>query len=561
MAVNQVYKVNVDVLNIRTEPSVTSKDIGNLIKGNSVTITELKKDARGNTWGKHSKGWSAIIYDKMTYMTHVSTTSQPATTKNTSTKTVSQSNVKTKDSTTKASDPATKTAPISGNTAVEFIDTLTPVYGAPHSFLENTDTQYSGAKYGRMYIERIVADAPILGIIPGNPRFLGKELTANKNSLIDEINRTINNIGEPAKKIVNPLDFAKGSRYYSHALDHTNYMKRVTILNRALSRFLNIHDRPAYGKSGTQWGTYVWENDRLAMAKDNFWKMIGKGQTIFFYYDKNGSSSSESYNNSTDRSMMEGIMNNTSNIVKEIEFLSGIKMENFVGGNKEAAKRELELTNMLASQNNGMFSGILGSLKNSFQVSIAGSNILFPELWRDSASVRNHTFNIHLVSPYGDPEAFFINIGVPLNFLLALVLPRQFGANGYYAPFIIRAFSKGSFTCDLGIVDSMTVSRFGSGDARSKNKFPLDIQVSFTIKQLYNAMSLPENQITQASNISMMDYLGSLAGLDMNMPDFHRRLDAILQTAKSTLTDIPGNIYNPILDSFTQFVRDVTRQR
>lgn len=67
------YIITADVLNVRDRAStVTGSVVGQLRKGASVTVTDVKKNSAGNTWGKLASGtysgkWIAVVFHGETY--------------------------------------------------------------------------------------------------------------------------------------------------------------------------------------------------------------------------------------------------------------------------------------------------------------------------------------------------------------------------------------------------------------------------------------------------------------------------------------------------------------
>ena len=79
----------------------------------------------------------------------------------------------------------------------------------------------------------------------------------------------------------------------------------------------------------------------------------------------------------------------------------------------------------------------------------------------------------------------------PLARLLAFSLPRQFGPNSYQSPFIIQAFSKGQFNCQLGIVTNLSITRCGNGgESHTIHHIPTELEVSLTIQDMYEKVFL-----------------------------------------------------------------------
>jgi Bacterial SH3 domain len=57
-----------DHLNIRQEPSMNAKDVGDLMKGETVQVEEL---GGGDVWIRHTRGWSAVEIAGYRYMSIV----------------------------------------------------------------------------------------------------------------------------------------------------------------------------------------------------------------------------------------------------------------------------------------------------------------------------------------------------------------------------------------------------------------------------------------------------------------------------------------------------------
>ena len=118
--------------------------------------------------------------------------------------------------------------------------------------------------------------------------------------------------------------------------------------------------------------------------------------------------------------------------------------------------------------------------------------------------------------------------------IFGFVLPRQAGPNGFISPFLIKAYYKGLFNCDLGLITNLTVSK-GSEGGWTRNGLPTTVDVTLQIKDLYENISIteygtastnglsPTNSII--SNIILMDYIANLCGININKPDINRMLD------------------------------------
>ena len=140
---------------------------------------------------------------------------------------------------------------------------------------------------------------------------------------------------------------------------------------------------------------------------------------------------------------------------------------------------------------------------------------------------------ITLSTPYGTPEAIYLNIMVPLMHLLAFVMPRQASPNSYSSPFLVRACVPGYFSCDMGIIDSMEIQKGGSNnDQWSVYGLPTEVTVSLNIKDLYRAMSMSNFRTLRGvwnfiNNTALFDFIGVYCGLNMRSSEIQKKLDLI----------------------------------
>ena len=52
---------------------------------------------------------------------------------------------------------------------------------------------------------------------------------------------------------------------------------------------------------------------------------------------------------------------------------------------------------------------------HTIKTAINGSNVFFPEIWKDSSFSRSHNVSFSFKSPYGSPKAIFEYVYVPFN--------------------------------------------------------------------------------------------------------------------------------------------------
>ena len=193
----------------------------------------------------------------------------------------------------------------------------------------------------------------------------------------------------------------------------------------------------------------------------------------------------------------------------------------------------------------------------------AGGSMMFPELWSSSSMGRSYQIDIKLRSPDGDSLSVYLNVLVPLYHLLCLAAPQMMkdNYNIYYSPFLVKAYCKSMFNIDMGIITSMDISKGKEGDWNA-NGLPTSIDVSITIKDLYDVFSLTpyEDKIDLTNplldllgkgdgsgakrivrNTSMMDYLCNNAGLNLNQNEVTRQATIYKMLRINTITNWPNN--------------------
>ena len=158
------------------------------------------------------------------------------------------------------------------------------------------------------------------------------------------------------------------------------------------------------------------------------------------------------------------------------------QMIDFLGSTAENA------TTSLAGMVEGVTGGFVSNIFSGAVQSIKGQKMIYPEIYKSSNSAMNYNFSVVLTTPYGDPYNYYMDILVPLMHLIGLVAPRMVTANTVASPYLVQAYLPGQCTCQLGIIQNMTITKNPNSSKVSVNGFPLEVKVTFTIKELYNAL-------------------------------------------------------------------------
>ena len=152
----------------------------------------------------------------------------------------------------------------------------------------------------------------------------------------------------------------------------------------------------------------------------------------------------------------------------------------------------------------------------------------------------SYNISLKLRSPDPDPVSIFLNVYLPIVLLVSLAAPRQIGnkSNSYQAPFLVRATYKSIFNCDLGIVQSLSITKGGS-DRWNVMGQPYTADVTLTLKDLYSSMFISK-MMGIIANTAEMDYLATMAGVNLNDYEFTR----LMKMAAMILRDAPRDYVN-----------------
>ncbi len=241
-----------------------------------------------------------------------------------------------------------------------------------------------------------------------------------------------------------------------------------------------------------------------------------------FQVDYTGSVS-ESFSNSAVDSEIANKINSTSSEAREARFSleNGNLLGGAIGGLADTLVSTVKdvASGVLAGATFGLGQGVLSALGI-----LAGQGYIdIPKHWQSSsASLPRSTYNIKLISPYGNPISQMMNIYIPLSMILAGALPLSTGKQSYTSPFLVQLWDRGRIQIQTGMIDSLTITRGVSNLGFTNTGVPLAIDVSFSVMDLSSIMHMPVstgslfngNIGMDADNI-LMDYLAVLAGQDI----------------------------------------------
>ena len=557
-------KVTCSKLWSRTSPGTNSPQASLLYEGQVLIAVEEKKLSDGSIWFKFEStgNWSCYKGASGTYyMTIVkdlggsSSTAEPV---------ISHSY-----GYSDAIDAKVMDMLYANSTKYDSLDVSTRLFGSPHQFLSTADCRVNKkVDLGRKFIENIVAESPIVYFIPGRPNFLPNTSKSRKNVLekfFKNHNVSDKTAAAALKDVLNTGGEGTEERYFDFVSDFANYMRIVNILCRVSSIYLGIGDQKAPG-TNTKYKFYNWENykyfnltkEKEPTNKSVFSKVVeevrtdveeqlfGRGLYIPFYVDPS-TSFSESASNSTRNSALEGFFDSAEGIMKDASFLlNAAAMSKADDLMKNLSEDIDKLSESIFKGSDNILTRFFGAANSVVQ----GHNIIFPEIWGDAAYNKSYSVTMNLVSPYGDKESIFLNVIVPLMHILAMALPQQVSANTYKSPMLVKAFSKGWFSCDMGIIESISIEKGGQGDAWSVDGLPMQVKVQISVKDLYSELSVPNSGSPAAfmQNQGMIDFLAVTCGVDITEPTFILKIKTMFAIFLDKIFDIPQNVYQEVLE-------------
>jgi hypothetical protein len=271
--------------------------------------------------------------------------------------------------------------------------------------------------------------------------------------------------------------------------------------------------------------------DQKADFKENWSDFVEEtvnmtAATFIPYGLNRGVSISEDFGNSTQEHPLAADLNakgqqaHQQSLTGVLETLSGDKTMKIAGdllnGNWKNAAIDTALQGLswlgkLAGKNGvAGEAGLIISGEGRFQL---------PEVWTDSSYNRSYTIPLSFFSPYGHRLSIFENTIVPLVLLLGMTMPRQVGTSTYMSPFYIKAFAKGLFSSEVGIIESLSIARGEEHTDITADGFTKLIEVTVRIKDVVPKIMLGLDAgvfgILSAKNVGFREFIALIANVDM----------------------------------------------
>ena len=440
------------------------------------------------------------------------------------------------------------------------------LFGLPYQFPSTVDPRTDGSsnKLGRKFAENIGLEAPVCTFIPGVPSYLSNNNTKNRAKINSTIALLTGNGNFGDTSFFNKSTF-NDMRLYDFKNDYTDYIKYVNILCRAGALFLDLGDVRINNKKlkNFKWQEFRWsenansglsisgsttqttnktfnmgENDEVSEGGLN--QILSNKNFVQFYVDADVSSS-DSFGNTTSESMIKSAMDSGSSTIKELAFLvnSGVgdNFSSFVESSATSLTSGIE--SVLGS---GTIQNGLARIINAGSDVLKGNNIIMPDVYQSSSYTKSYSITIHLKTPYGNKLGYYLNIFVPMMHILALALPRQASANSYESPFLVKAYVDGVFSCNMGIVQGLSISK--SAESWSIEGLPSEVDVSVDLVDLYSGIQMTDSThpLLFVNNSSLVEYLAVNCGLSLISPNASKKYQLIADSVVSMVFDVPTNV-------------------
>lgn len=478
------------------------------------------------------------------------------------------------------------------------------LFGMPHQFIPEVDprVQSISTLVGQKFSENIILEAPVATIIPGKPKYLPNESVNNRISISQAL---FDGAGQnfDALNQLNADNALDEMRLYDFEPDYAEYIKYVNILCRAGAAFLDITDTiqigsKEYSFEKFNWDYYKWsnvptisresyfQNDKTAiknlngstgsststifdMTTDdiqqaNIESLTTSFQYVQFYVDPDSLTPGDSMSNMSSESQMKGLFDSGQSVMKDIAFMANsggydpAGFQQFADDSISAFSAGIQ---QILGNNNSIIGSAGGAMARIFNLAgdvVKGNNVVIPNIYNSSDYSRSMQLTVHLRSPYGTKLGYYMNIYVPMMHLLALTLPKQASANTYGSPFLIKAFVEGMWTCNLGLVRSISINK--NPESLSADGLPMEVDITLDIEDLYSDLSMtPANSPFRfIHNTSLVEFLATNCGMSLTKPNFTTKVQFMIDSVLNQFTDIDETAYNWIKDEYYKLINRFT---
>lgn len=319
-------------------------------------------------------------------------------------------------------------------------------------------------------------------------------------------------------------------------------------------------DKKSDSSAGTKFTTDD-SSETMTKEEESLLESMGKKvHYVQFYCDPTATNYSEDISNSTQQSQFKGALDGVSSTVKEIAFLTNTggmdpdKLQNM--GNSLMKELGNSLGDTVSKINTGAGSLIKRLFTYGSNV-IQGDNIIMPDIYSSSSRSASITITIPLKPMYGNKYSYYFDYLVPLMHLIALAFPKATSANTYSAPFLVKAFMRGVFNCNLGLVTSISLQH---EDTYNSDGLYMGGTVTLGIQDLYPdiAMTPANDPWLFINNSSLIEYLATNCGLNLLESQFQTKVDMLINNLKAYPADLVDSAIGSVGEKIDDLVYEWT---
>lgn len=429
--------------------------------------------------------------------------------------------------------------------------TMNGIEGIPYQFDETVDRRLAGGQLGRKYADKIYSRMPLLFLTPCKSVFMGDSPQADKNVIASMLlDQSLSDAGSLIKE---------PGRYYTLEYDFANYWNYVNTMLTAVSVYMGIGDLVLPGFGGKLLRKINWAEE----SNEGFRKALtmSSHQVVVYYLD-GMETMSRSFSTSTTDSSLASQINGFADQANEIKFLFGTggALSNLLEGTEDLTA---SIGSSLAPALSALGGGIVGSLAGKgVNTILNGGKLVFPQIWQDSSADESYSLDIKLRSPDHDNLSIFLNIMKPYCKLLALTLPHQAEDNifAYNSPFLCKAFCKGMFNVDYGMITGLNVTS-GAQCQWNDDGLPTQIDISIDLSNLYKSLSMggndPNHPEDVVRNTAYIDFLANISGLNVYDMEVGRKTQLYWYLQSGGVSRIPSRLYNRLDQAITRLTGDL----
>ena len=406
--------------------------------------------------------------------------------------------------------------------------------------------------YGRTFAREIAANTPVVVFTPGVPKFMsnirqsifgyhGGEKNARNGFLNLFADLSFFESGSALQSMFDDLE-GEVFQYYSLEINTADYFAIVNSLCQFSAKLLGLEKTKMRNIACTNfdWAAY---NTNEAHDYSTMEDIFGVSRGVSFAFDP-VSSIQDSISNNAQESQFAGLFNGVSEKSRELAFMLGS-----VDVDLDMIDQN-EYTAAVRSVSSGAFSGLTNPMSAVFSMlknSAHGMKVRFPQLWHDSSYSKSYSLDMKFITPYATKFCKWRYVLVPFFHIFALAAPQSKDTIiNYSRPFLVKAFSRGYFNIEMGMIEQLSWKRYGDGEMLSVDGIPTEIDVSVDLVDLYQQLAVSthygDNGIASFdrikvffNNSGLQELLGNLAGIDTNRVTLSERLALYVSTIRGSL--------------------------